>query len=88
MHGGCVHAGAKADHQHGGAGFGGASDNRAQVAGVNRPQRMALGLQVVQNRRVIGSGRGGQAKSGDGPIKVGHSRHAVMNGASGGHTST
>ena len=57
VHGGCVHACSDADNQHGRPRLLWAGDLGAQKLGRDMAKGVALRLQVIQNRRTIGTRR-------------------------------
>ena len=86
MHGGCVHTGANPHHQHRCPRLMRAGNQRAQELRRDMAQRMALGLQIVENGGLARTGCTDQRRAVDGPVQIGHHRHAIAYRSCGCHT--
>jgi hypothetical protein len=85
-HRGRVEPCADADHQFGRLRAGvGTRQDRADIGGVQMAERMALRLQIVQDRHRFGLGRALQRCFVDGPVQIGHRRAPVAHRACHGH---
>ena len=87
MHGGCVHARANPHHQHGRAIGLRPCNHGAQILRRNMAQRMALRLQIIQNRAAHSPRGRLQQRGVNCPIQIGHHRHTAAHRACGGHAN-
>ena len=81
VNGGRIDAGAKPDHQHRGPCLDRAGDHGPKIGLGDMAKRLALGLQVVQDRHLARAGRGGKLRPVHHPVEVGHGRDAVLHRA-------
>lgn len=78
-----VHAGSQPDHQFGGMRLHRPRDQRAQQIRRDMAERVALGLEVVQDGRPFGPGGPGKRRAVDHPVEVGHRRDPVADRSGG-----